>query len=594
MSLNPLIKFCFFRGFQDTLTRKKSIESDQPQHQRQKQQLKDTFFRQNSDLANGLPPPPPPPRSSVPKGMVKKANYEFGVSGPIRPSKLPLKPQTKTDARSQDNSPVKKSPGPLTLSKLSLTSSNDSLSSNASVNTVKSISPTKEDPLESPPSLPPRLSTSPSKSPVKPPLASPDPTSPKPALPDRAKKPSQSPAAVVAQPAKAAAPLPVPAKKASPGGHGQSPVKDAVAKLNQNNRALPEVPAKIPQMEPVLPAKIIRPYPGSLVKTEVKTVIRTEDNTLPALPAKTPQVAPVSPAKNRSYSISPVKTDIRTDDNNKPKLPQKTLGGRKLPVPPPTPPKIVNGHGRPMPGGPLRINQTTNGHRNSPKMEVYTNSHFDHEEGTSVDDDDDEDTSTDDGSSPPPTSSTKLILGAPIGESNDDDSDEILKKASRSLVFNKAEEVLQRVLTHIDEAQEICNNDHKGNSLVKSKESYVKAKDQLTNESRSFVTASKLFVKSATESEGQLMECLNHCVQMIDRIGQVTIQVAAQSPTPMQTQALISKVRDVADTFLQTVMAAGNAIGRDMNDPAMNVLMKKATNLASVLTTLMRSLRVFN
>ena len=40
--------------------------------------------------------------------------------------------------------------------------------------------------------------------------------------------------------------------------------------------------------------------------------------------------------------------------------------------------------------------------------------------------------------------------------------------------------------------------------------------------------------------------------------------------------------------------AAGKATGRDMNDPAMNVLMKKATNLASVLTTLMRSLRVFN
>ena len=61
-----------------------------------------------------------------------------------------------------------------------------------------------------------------------------------------------------------------------------------------------------------------------------------------------------------------------------------------------------------------------------------------------------------------------------------------------------------------------------------------------------------------------------------------------------QTQSLIGKVRDVTDTFMQTVLAAGNTTGRDMNDPAMNVLMKKATNLASVLTTLMRSLRVFN
>ena len=53
-------------------------------------------------------------------------------------------------------------------------------------------------------------------------------------------------------------------------------------------------------------------------------------------------------------------------------------------------------------------------------------------------------------------------------------------------------------------------------------------------------------------------------------------------------------MRDVANTYLETVQAAGLAVNcRDMNDPSMGVLMKKATLLASVLTTLMRSLRVF-
>ena len=167
----------------------------------------------------------------------------------------------------------------------------------------------------------------------------------------------------------------------------------------------------------------------------------------------------------------------------------------------------------------------------------------------------------------------------------------MLNKKRRNAVFGKAEEVLHKVLENIYQAHTICNAN---NNDKHDKESYVKAKEQLTNESRQFVTASKLFVKSATESEGQLVECLNHCVLMIERIGKVAIQVSTHTPTPMQTQSLIGKVRDVADTFLQTVVAAGNATGRDMNDPAMNVLMKKATNLASVLTTLMRSLRVFN
>ena len=273
-------------------------------------------------------------------------------------------------------------------------------------------------------------------------------------------------------------------------------------------------------------------------------------------------------------------------EEEKPKLPSKmSIGGRKLPVPPPNttpapPTKLTNGVQVPR--------------ENGYKLEVYTNSHFDHEGGTSVDfDSDNEDSSR---SSPP---KTKFILGPSIGESNDYDSEAELLRQNRNASFGQAEEVLHKVLKHIDEAHGLCNGPNGPNGInglngIKSKEIYAKAKDQLTNESRQFVTASKLFVKSATESEGQLVDCLNHCVLMIDKIGLITLDVAKNTPTPMQTQSLIVKVRDVADTFLQAVLAAGHATGRDMNDPAMNVLMKKATNLASVLTTLMRSLRVFN
>jgi hypothetical protein len=70
-------------------------------------------------------------------------------------------------------------------------------------------------------------------------------------------------------------------------------------------------------------------------------------------------------------------------------------------------------------------------------------------------------------------------------------------------------------------------------------ETYQKAKEQLTNDSRQFVTASKLFVKSATENERQLLECLGHCVTLIDRIGSVTNDVALYTVTPQQTLALL-------------------------------------------------------
>lgn len=82
-----------------------------------------------------------------------------------------------------------------------------------------------------------------------------------------------------------------------------------------------------------------------------------------------------------------------------------------------------------------------------------------------------------------------------IGESNDDDPDDKFKKASRHVIFHKAEDALNEVLIHIDKAQDLCNNVGSNTTTNKSKDQYVKSKEILTNESRQFVTASKLFVK---------------------------------------------------------------------------------------------------
>ena len=124
-----------------------------------------------------------------------------------------------------------------------------------------------------------------------------------------------------------------------------------------------------------------------------------------------------------------------SNTEEKPQLPQKTTvgsggPGRKLPAPPPPPPPAkTNGvHNQPQLPLPAKPRSLTgngippplrNGHggNNSvTKLEVYTNSHFDHEEGTSVDDIDeiDEDYNSEDDRSSPP--GTKLIIGSPIGK----------------------------------------------------------------------------------------------------------------------------------------------------------------------------------
>ena len=150
---------------------------------------------------------------------------------------------------------------------------------------------------------------------------------------------------------------------------------------------------------------------------------------------------PGSPIKSNGFIKSNgLKSNLVQESNiteEKPQLPQKTTvgsggPGRKLPAPPPppAPPAKMNGvhHQQqpqlPLPAKPRGLTGNgippplRNGHGGNSvtKLEVYTNSHFDHEEGTSVDDIDeiDEDYNSEDDRSSPP--GTKLIIGSPIGK----------------------------------------------------------------------------------------------------------------------------------------------------------------------------------
>ena len=510
------------------------------------QSKKELFMRgvSSPDQPSELPPPPPPPRSSVPRQMSGSAtlgrpgsrpapqSYQFGnnlvrsnsqeelITSGRHASRQPLhhpvravtaKVNGKLSSSSEDLD-LKRSP--ISPSKLSMTSSSDSISSTASVNTVKSASPHEENP----PSLPPRLS--PTKVNIKPPippLASPEntdfslkivsnspfrnghlggqangkgphspspsspvqvPGSPKPVLPSRLSKPSS--------PTKPAASL--------------SPTKSSPG------RSLPQIPGSAArQLQPGAGGKLVKPAaptpPGS-----PKPGLASRSSSSPQPQRKVPQ----EPAKNLTAT-------------------ERLTGGRKLPIPPPssgsgsgvngarvngapgTGGGLTNGSHSPgnaryssspvrtakepgaVPASPksiLKNNGHVNGHRipNGHHPDLYTNTEFgrdDSLEGTSVDD----------------------------PESDND----ALKAAGRLIVFKKAEEVVATVVQNIRESRTLCTA---GDMSQRNEAKFVRSKELLTTESRQFVTASKLFVKSATESEGQLMECLNHCVHMIDRIGE--------------------------------------------------------------------------
>ena len=161
-------------------------------------------------------------------------------------------------------------------------------------------------------------------------------------------------------------------------------------------------------------------------------------------------------------------------------------------------------------------------------------------------------------------------------------------------VFFQACERLGLMSHRLDEIASACALAHQaGGPEGMSEAKFQLARDELTNEARQFVTASKLFVKGATESADRLVDCLHACMGLMERATAVTQLAASHTTAPLQTQNLVLKVRAVCDAYLLTVQAAAEAGGRPLHHPSMAALMKQATQLAAVLTALMRTLRVF-
>ncbi|KAG8185472.1 hypothetical protein JTE90_019731 [Oedothorax gibbosus] len=122
----------------------------------------------------------------------------------------------------------------------------------------------------------------------------------------------------------------------------------------------------------------------------------------------------------------------------------------------------------------------------------------------------------------------------------------------------------------------------------------VKVRNTLIYESRQFVTASKLFVKSITESSDKMEEHLTTCIALLDRIFAVSELVVMEMSLPSQINSLVDKLKEMAVAYSRTVQAAHCAASGEIPNPNMAGLMHQATALATSLTVLMRTLRTFS
>lgn len=179
----------------------------------------------------------------------------------------------------------------------------------------------------------------------------------------------------------------------------------------------------------------------------------------------------------------------------------------------------------------------------------------------------------------------------------------LLKEKVSASHSNMVKQVLDTVYTSEDFVQATNDVDRLLNELKQTMESlkssridrkplqFNMCKDELQTQVRQFVTDAKLLVSNATQTKAKLavnMDASMHSLAKIFLHGQATMFMMEAIH---QAQHLGSEVIRVANAYKSTLNAAHAAVGKPLSDPHMKYLMRQATNLASLLSTLLKSLK---
>lgn len=148
------------------------------------------------------------------------------------------------------------------------------------------------------------------------------------------------------------------------------------------------------------------------------------------------------------------------------------------------------------------------------------------------------------------------------------------------------------LLMKLDQVAALCSAAQQAGGGVNIDETkFEAAREELTSEALSLVTASKRLVVALSSDDSTfqtLPEHLTSCLTALRRITELAQDMTRHTCSPLQTRNIVLKIHDVASSFREL---AGVEIGPA---GAAGKLALQAECLANVLATLLRSLRVFS
>lgn len=179
------------------------------------------------------------------------------------------------------------------------------------------------------------------------------------------------------------------------------------------------------------------------------------------------------------------------------------------------------------------------------------------------------------------------VLQEKVSASHTNSVKQILEKVYTSEDFAEATGDVEKLLSEFKQTMESL----KSSRIDKKPAQFNMCKDELQRQVKQFVTDAKLLVSNATQTKQKLATNMNDSLHSLAKIflhGQATMFLMEEIH---QAQHLGSEVMRVTNAYKSTLNAAHAAVGKPLADPHMKYLMRQATNLATLLSNLLKSLK---
>lgn len=179
------------------------------------------------------------------------------------------------------------------------------------------------------------------------------------------------------------------------------------------------------------------------------------------------------------------------------------------------------------------------------------------------------------------------IVSDKISESHSDSVKLILGKKYKCDEFDEATKDVDRLLVELKQTLETL----KDSRIDRRPKQFGMCKEELNNRVKQFVYDAKFLVSNATQTKDKLAENLDQCMHTLAKVFLHAQATMIMMVAVHQAQQLGFEVIKVTNAFKSTVNAAQAACGKPLSDPHMRYLMRQATNLATLLSSLLKHLK---